>query len=127
MSDPDQCVFCDIIAGARDATVLLETASYLCILDKYPVTEGHALAIPKTHAQYLSQINGPALYEFVERAVAEVRQEYEPDGMNIGLNDGLAAGQTIPHLHWHLIPRYEGDIADPTGGVRGVIPSERTY
>ena len=127
MNDTDDCVFCGIIDGTRDATVLLETESYLCVLDKYPVTEGHALAVPKTHVQYLNEVDGGALYEFLERAIAEVRQQYEPDAMNVGLTDGPAAGQTIPHLHWHIIPRYEGDIEDPTGGVRGVIPSERTY
>lgn len=127
MSDTDQCVFCEIIDGTRDATVLLEADDYLCLLDKYPVNEGHALVLPKTHLQHLGEINDSSLYEFLEQAIAEVRQQYAPDGMNIGLNDGPAAGQTISHLHWHIIPRYEGDIEDPTGGVRGVIPSERTY
>lgn len=127
MSDSDNCVFCGIIEGTRDATILLETDSCLCILDEYPVNKGHALAIPKTHIQYLSEIDDRSLYEFLERAIAEVRQRYQPDGMNIGLNDGPVAGQTIPHLHWHIIPRYEGDMEDPTGGVRGVIPSEQKY
>jgi len=127
VSDTDDCVFCEIISGNIDATVLLETEGYLCILDKYPVNQGHALAVPKTHNQYLSEIDSPSMYEFLEQSITEVRQRYQPDGMNIGLNDGPIAGQTIPHLHWHIIPRYEGDIEDPTGGVRGVIPSERTY
>lgn len=127
MNDTNDCVFCGIIGGDIDATVLLETEGYLCILDKYPVNEGHALAIPKAHTQYLSEIDSPPMYEFLEQSITEVRQRYQPDGMNIGLNDGPIAGQTIPHLHWHIIPRYEGDIEDPTGGVRGVIPSERIY
>lgn len=127
MSDTDGCVFCEIIDHTRDATVLLETDRHICILDKYPVNEGHALAIPKIHVQHISEIDDHSLYEFLEQAIAEIRQRYQPDGMNIGLNDGAVAGQTIPHLHWHIIPRYEGDIEDPTGGVRGVIPSERMY
>jgi len=127
MSDTNECVFCEIINGTREANVLLETERHLCFLDKYPVTEGHALVVPKTHVQYLDEADGGALYDFLERAVAEVRRHYEPDGMNIGLNDGPVAGQTISHLHWHIIPRYEGDMEDPTGGVRGVIPEERTY
>ena len=127
MSDTNDCVFCDIVDGIREGKILLETDSYLCFLDKFPVNEGHALVVPKTHVQYLDEADSSALYEFLEQAVAEVRRRYEPDGMNIGLNDGLAAGQTIPHLHWHIIPRYDGDIEDPTGGVRGVIPAERTY
>jgi len=127
MSETNECVFCEIINGTRESNVLLETERHLCFLDKYPVTEGHALVIPKSHVQYLDEADGGALYEFLERAVAEVRRRYEPDGMNIGLNDGPVAGQTISHLHWHIIPRYEGDIEDPTGGVRGVIPEEQTY
>lgn len=127
MSDINDCVFCDIVDDTRGAKILLETNSFLCFLDKYPINEGHALVVPKTHVQYLDRAEGSALYEFLERAVAEVRRRYEPDGMNIGLNDGVVAGQTIPHLHWHVIPRYDGDVEDPTGGVRGVIPSERTY
>lgn len=127
MGETHDCVFCEIVEGTRDATVVRETERYLCFLDTYPVSEGHALVIPKTHVQYLEETDGSALYAFLEEAITEVRRRYDPDGLNVGLNDGPAAGQTIPHLHWHVIPRYEGDMADPTGGVRGVIPSERTY
>ena len=83
--------------------------------------------MPKTHVPYRREFSDASFYEFRERAVTEVRQRYQPDGVNIGLNDGPVAGQTIPHLHWHIIPRYDGDVRDPTGGVRGVIPSEQTY
>jgi diadenosine tetraphosphate (Ap4A) HIT family hydrolase len=127
MKDSDDCIFCEIIDGTGDATIMLETDEYLCILDNYPVNEGHALAMPKTHVQYHREFSDDSFYEFLERAVTEVRQRYQPDGVNIGLNDGPVAGQTIPHLHWHIIPRYDGDVRDPTGGVRGVIPSEQTY
>lgn len=127
MSNTNDCTFCEIVDGTKDSEIVLETDTYLCFLDKYPVNEGHALVVPKSHVQYFDEADGSALYEFLERAVAEVRHRYEPDGMNIGLNDGQTAGQTIPHLHWHIIPRYDGDIEDPTGGVRGVIPAERTY
>jgi diadenosine tetraphosphate (Ap4A) HIT family hydrolase len=127
MDDANDCTFCEIVDGTRDSENLLETDTYLCFLDKYPVNEGHALVIPKAHVQYLDEAKGSALYEFLERAIEEVHHRYEPDGMNIGLNDGPVAGQTISHLHWHIIPRYDGDMEDPTGGVRGVIPSEQTY
>lgn len=127
MINTDSCTFCDIVDGSSDAKILLEDKSHLCFLDKYPVNEGHALVIPKNHVQYLDEADGSILYEFLERAISEVRSRYQPDGMNIGLNDGSAAGQTIPHLHWHIIPRYDGDIEDPTGGVRGVIPAKRSY
>lgn len=127
MSANDDCTFCDIIDGKREAKILLESDDHICFLDKYPVTEGHAIVVPKTHIQYLEEADGSAIYAFLEEAIVEVRRRHEPDAMNIGLNDGPAAGQTIPHLHWHIIPRYDGDIEDPTGGVRGVIPSERIY
>jgi diadenosine tetraphosphate (Ap4A) HIT family hydrolase len=127
MNDADDCVFCEIIEGARDATILFEDEKHICILDKYPVTEGHTLVIPKAHIKRFNAVDDWSMYESLERAVDQVRDRYEPDAMNIGLNDGPVAGQTIPHLHWHIIPRYEGDIEDPTGGVRGVIPSKRTY
>jgi diadenosine tetraphosphate (Ap4A) HIT family hydrolase len=127
MGDANGCTFCEIIHGTRDAEIVLEADTFLCFLDKHPVTEGHALVVPRTHVQYLDEAEGSVLYEFLERAIMEIRHRYEPDGMNVGLNDGSAAGQTIPHLHWHIIPRYDGDISDPTGGVRGVIPAKRTY
>lgn len=126
MADSIDSVFCDIVGGTRDSTVLLETETALCFLDKYPVTESHALVVPKMHVQCLDEAEGSELYEFLEQAITEVRRRHDPDAMNIGLNDGPSAGRTIPHHHWRIIPRYEGDMDDPTGGVRGVIPSKRT-
>jgi diadenosine tetraphosphate (Ap4A) HIT family hydrolase len=120
-------VFCAISTGDRDATVLHETDRHICFLDKYPVTDGHALACPKAHVQGLESATDLGLDGFLEEAVTVVRRQFTPDGMNVGVNDGAVAGQTIPHLHWHIIPRYDGDVADPTGGVRGVIPDKRTY
>ena len=127
MAQSDDCVFCEIIDGECDATVLHESSEYLCFLDKYPVTEGHALVVPKEHVRYLEAADGSALFAFLQEAHAEVKQRYDPDATNIGLNNGQVAGQTVPHCHWHIIPRYDGDMADPTGGVRGVIPEKRTY
>ena len=122
-----ECVFCEIIDGERDATVLYETVDFICFLDKFPVAKGHALVAPKTHIEALSQADWNTLFEFLQEAHAEVNERYDPDATNIGVNDGQEAGQTIPHLHWHIIPRYEGDMEDPRGGVRGVIPEKRIY
>lgn len=121
------CVFCDIVTDRNSATVIIEDTMYICILDRYPVTKGHSIVFPKNHIQYLEESNWSLLNEFLRESVQEVRQLYDPDAMNVGINDGLEAGQTIPHLHWHIIPRYDGDIADPSGGVRGVIPEKRIY
>ena len=68
-----------------------------------------------------------ALLDLVERVRLRLVQEHQPDGFNIGLNEGLAAGQTVSHVHIHVIPRYDGDMADPRGGVRCVIPDKAQY
>lgn len=123
----DSCTFCQITRGEKAAEVLLESDRYICILDKFPVTDGHSLVIPRDHVERLEEIENGEMYEFLEEAHDYILNQFEPDSTNIGLNNGPEAGQTIRHLHWHIIPRYEGDIEDPTGGVRGVIPSKRQY
>ncbi|WP_394742933.1 HIT family protein [Natronococcus roseus] len=127
MANTTECPFCQIVDGDAEATVLLESEDYICFLDKYPVAEGHSLVIPKTHVERFEELDDPHIYEFLERAHEVVSAEYEPDATNIGLNNGVAAGQTIPHLHWHIIPRYTGDMDNPEGGVRGVIPDKQKY
>ena len=127
MSDTDECVFCEIITGRRDATVLFESEGYVCFLDAYPVNPGHALVVPQHHVQRLEDIDWAGLTPALKRAHQLLIERFDPDATNIGINNGRAAGQTIQHLHWHIIPRYKDDIEDPTGGVRGVIPSERIY
>jgi len=124
LSDVD-CPFCAIIAGDAPATIIHETEAMVCILDAYPVSDGHALLLPRKHIEHVSDFDttnlGPALIDAVEA----VRRRSDADGVNVGLNLGADAGQTIAHLHWHIIPRTTGDVADPTGGVRGVIPDRR--
>ncbi len=127
MTPVDSCVFCDIVRGERDATVIQESETHLCFLDAHPVTEGHALVVPKRHVEDLTAIDWEQTAGALQLAHKAIVDRYDPDGTNIGINNGRAAGQTIDHLHWHVIPRYEGDIEDPTGGVRGVIPEKRVY
>lgn len=99
--------------------------------DKYAVTEGHALIIPNRHIESWFE----ATYEEVAdllKALVDLRrdaQESDPTvtGFNVGINDGTSAGQTVMHAHAHLIPRRDGDMADPAGGVRGVIPEKQKY
>ena len=67
------------------------------------------------------------MLELLDKAKVAVTEERSPDAFNIGINDGAAAGQTVPHLHLHLIPRYAGDVDQPRGGVRGVTPSKQNY
>jgi diadenosine tetraphosphate (Ap4A) HIT family hydrolase len=121
-------VFCALEGSDR---VLLENELALCITDAYPVSEGHSLVIPRRHVG-----DGLALHQPEWNAVVALlklrreqlsAQDASISGWNVGLNSGDSAGQTVFHAHWHLIPRREGDCEEPKGGVRGVIPSRRTY
>ncbi len=98
--------------------------------DLYPVSPGHSLIIPTRHVGSFFDTNEEeraALLELLELAKAAADSEFHPDGFNIGINDGAAGGQTVPHLHIHLIPRYVGDQADPRGGVRWIFPTKANY
>lgn len=93
----------------------------LTIRDGFPVSTGHTLIIPKRHIGSWFGINADeqlGLLDLLARAKILLQDELSPDGYNIGINDGPSAGQTVPHLHMHLIPRYKGDQDDPRGGVR---------
>ena len=118
------CVFCDL------NSYVFENDLAFVIYDKYPVSEGHALVIPKRHvADYFdtTKEEKSAMQELAEEIREIQKNELLPDGFNIGINCGEAAGQTIFHVHMHVIPRYKGDMDDPTGGVRGVIPEKQKY
>lgn len=119
-----ECPFCKI----KD-TLLTNDKSF-AIYDKYPVNNGHILIIPKRHINSFFETTKEekeSLLDLLEKAKTFLDDDLNPDGYNIGINEGKSAGQTIDHLHIHLIPRYHGDIEDPTGGVRGVIPDKRIY
>lgn len=119
-----ECVFCG------DMNRLMENALAFAVYDKNPVSDGHMLIIPKRHVRSFFETSPEerkSMLELLERAREHLIEEFEPDGFNIGINDGLAAGQTIMHLHIHIIPRYKGDIENPTGGIRGAIPEKRIY
>ena len=122
----DGCPFCSIDAGR----IVDERKWAFVTWDKCPVSAGHALIVPKRHigswfATTSSEQRG--LVELINVAKSLVEQTHCPDGYNIGINDGTAAGQTIPHLHIHLIPRYRNDLPDPRGGVRWVLPGRAKY
>ncbi len=102
----------------------------LVIRDGYPVSPGHTLVIPKRHIGSWFEITPEeqsAMLDLLGTAKAVLEEEFKPDGYNIGINDGPTAGQTVPHLHIHLIPRYKGDLEDPRGGVRWIIPEKAKY
>lgn len=121
-----QCVFCQL---PRER-IVAENDSAILIADAFPVSAGHSLVIPKRHMASFFEATAAeraAMLELLDLARATVLRGQRPDGFNIGINDGAAAGQTVPHLHMHLIPRYQGDQVDPRGGVRWVIPDKADY
>jgi diadenosine tetraphosphate (Ap4A) HIT family hydrolase len=128
MSDfrPNDCPFCWLPAER-----ILETnARALVIADAFPVSPGHALVIPRRHTTSffeLTEDEVAAVYELLCRMKDRLDEALKPGGYNVGINIGTAAGQTISHVHIHLIPRYPGDIADPIGGVRNTIPGRGRY
>lgn len=110
--------------------VILETPNCLAFLDGYPVSKGHALVIPLQPVMSifeLDEVMQAELWDTVRRVRDILEERHSPDAFNIGVNDGRSAGQTIPHAHIHVIPRYEGDVADPRGGVRWVIAEKAKY
>ena len=110
--------------------VFHESELIVGLWDRYPVSPGHALLVPRRHfAGWFdaSLDEQQALVSALESAKREIEKTHEPDGYNIGVNSGETAGQTIFHLHVHLIPRYTGDLEDPRGGIRHVIPEQARY
>jgi diadenosine tetraphosphate (Ap4A) HIT family hydrolase len=109
---------------------LLESEIGFVIYDGFPVSEGHCLVVPhRVYANYFDSTEEEiaGLQALVIAAQELLREKFSPDGFNVGVNCGEAAGQTVPHVHIHVIPRYEDDMDDPRGGVRGVIPSKQKY
>lgn len=122
-----KCPFCN---PDKDREIIVESATAYSIFDKFPVNKGHALIIPKKHrANYFDLTFKEQLGSlFVLNKVKSIfEKRFKPDGFNVGINVGRKAGQTVDHAHIHLIPRYKGDIEDPRGGIRRVIPGKKTY
>ncbi|QNF29960.1 HIT family protein [Metabacillus elymi] len=118
------CIFCYM------NEIIFENNLAQAFFDKYPVTKGHLLIIPKRHVENyfdLTSEEKQAIDDLLFKGKKLLDQQLKPDGYNIGINNGEAAGQTIFHVHVHLIPRYRGDMKEPRGGVRGVIPEKRMY
>lgn len=118
------CPFCD------PDKIVVENDLAFAIYDRYPVSHGHILVIPRRHFSDIFEATPDelrALSELTRRVREFVEEEYAPEGYNIGINKGRAAGQSIMHVHIHFIPRYSGDRRDPKGGVRGVIPKKQKY
>ena len=125
MSDPD-CPFCQWDASRT----LLTNSVGIAFGDGYPVSKGHTLVVPRDHVGSLFELPmkvQASLWELVAEVRELLLRDFQPDGFNVGVNDGRAAGQTVSHVHIHIIPRYAGDVADPRGGIRWVIPEKARY
>lgn len=123
-ADIPNCPFC------HPDGILFENELAYAKQDKFPVSPGHLLIIPKRHVAdffLTSEAEKVALLSLLDVAKNYLDGKHTPAGYNVGINVGEVAGQTVPHVHLHLIPRYKGDMESPRGGVRGVIPSKQSY
>ena len=120
------CIFCE----PPTTEIICENDLALASYDKFPVSKGHVLVIPKRHVpDYFGATTeeAAAFHELIHEVKKHLDQKYNPDGYNIGVNVGIAGGQTIFHLHMHVIPRYKGDVENPKGGVRNLMPNLVRY
>ena len=152
IEDKKPCPFCEIVRDDAGKRIILQNNSAFAIRDGYPITPGHTLIIPKRHVQSFFDTTPAEKLDLLE--LLDISRDAQctrdargagsgvyaasspganaviaskPCAFNIGINDGAAAGQTVPHLHIHLIPRRAGDVKDPRGGVRWVIPGKAKY
>jgi diadenosine tetraphosphate (Ap4A) HIT family hydrolase len=124
--DQNSCPFCHL----ERSRIALENEAARAFPDAFPVAEGHTLVVPTRHVASLfdlPEVEQAALWRLVALARGRLMDELKPDGFNVGVNDGAAAGQTVMHAHVHVIPRRVGDVADPRGGVRRVVPAKAQY
>jgi diadenosine tetraphosphate (Ap4A) HIT family hydrolase len=125
MSESSICPFCERIAPVEH-----RSTSAVSFADHFPLNPGHTLVVPSRHESSVFVLS-TAEQGDLWRLVAEVRRDLQdrlsPDGFNIGINDGAAAGQTVDHAHIHVIPRFLNDVPDPRGGVRWVLPDKAAY
>lgn len=120
------CIFCN----PDKERIIYEDDNWYAMYDGFPVSDGHTLLIPREH--YATYFDLPdelrhSLNDAIVKVKGIVEPFFNPTGWNIGCNCGKSAGQTVMHFHLHLIPRYDGDVENPRGGVRGVIPSKQNY
>lgn len=123
----NECPFCNRIMLGEGVTT---SAGAVLLSDSFPIAEGHLLVVPARHVDSLIDLNPAeqvALWTAAIEAAAALIAEDGVDGVNFGVNEGVAAGQTVPHVHLHVVPRRLGDVADPRGGCRWIIPERASY
>jgi len=120
------CPFCSLDPSRE----WIENEHAIAFADAYPVTDGHTLVIPRKHVASIYELNADeqaAVWSLVAQVRERLLTGMKPDAFNIGVNDGLAAGQTVEHAHVHVIPRRKGDVTDPRGGIRWIIDDKANY
>ena len=138
MSDSEAviaCPFCDNLGEPdidESGRWIAANTQATAFLDGYPVSEGHTLVVPRRHVGSIFELAGEeqaGIWNLVAEVRDRLRQRFDvqPDAFNVGPNDGVEAGQTVSHAHVHVIPRYRGDVPDPRGGIRWVIPRKANY
>jgi diadenosine tetraphosphate (Ap4A) HIT family hydrolase len=123
----EPCPFCHKIER-REFTI--ETECAIAFLDAFPLSPGHSLIVPRRHESdffKLTEVEELAVWRVVRDVRNDIETRLAPQGYNVGINIGFAAGQTVGHAHVHLIPRYRGDVDDPRGGIRWMIPAKAPY
>jgi diadenosine tetraphosphate (Ap4A) HIT family hydrolase len=123
-----ECLFCKILR--ENSEILFDTEKFFVIADKFPVSKGHALIVPKHHRVDIFRLESDEwadLSAVIQKTKKHFDGKFHPDGYNIGINSGETAGQTILHLHIHIIPRYKGDVDNPRGGVRNLKKPLKQY
>ena len=125
----NNCLFCDK-NNFEKRYIMTENDLFYAKLDENPVSKGHAMVIPNEHIVSFFDLPDNtliSLFDFIKKVKSIIQSEHNPDAFNIGINDGAEAGRTIDHLHIHIIPRYKGDVENPRGGVRHIIPGKGNY
>ena len=124
----EKCIFCE---KQNDKNKIIgETSKYYLIWDEFPVSDGHILVISKEHRDNytsLSEMEKIDLTQGIDLALDMIKAKYNITDVNIGMNQGEISGQSVDHFHCHIIPRRNGDVEDPKGGVRSVIPNKQQY
>ena len=120
------CPFCSVDEGR----IAFSNDLVIALWDRFPVSPGHLLVLPRRHAPAWPDLNSDeksAIWSAIDQGQTVISERFLPDGFNVGFNERAAAGQTVFHFHLHIIPRYAGDVADPRGGVRHVLPDKANY
>ena len=128
--DSAACPFCQIAQHDNKGLIVTQDHLAFVIRDTHPISDGHSLVILKRHISSFFRTTPEergSMLQMLDQAKQHIELNHSPDSYNIGINDGPEAGQTVPHLHMHLIPRYAGDTKDPRGGVRWLLPNKARY